>query len=168
MALINCKECGEKISKKAEACPKCGAKQPKRRGIIGWIGLIGFSGFIVYSCGIGQPPKTDIAQSKPPKVETPKDIALGNATMAAMRLKASMKDPSSFKVLQALMMDDLTACIEYTAKNSFGALTRSNAVLPNGGNKFITDNDPSFNALDKKLCANKSGSVFTVSLNSGL
>ncbi len=25
MALIKCKECGEKVSNKADACPKCGA-----------------------------------------------------------------------------------------------------------------------------------------------
>jgi hypothetical protein len=32
MALIQCKECGEEISKKAEQCPKCGAPRKKKIG----------------------------------------------------------------------------------------------------------------------------------------
>ena len=32
MALIKCKECGTEISSKAEACPKCGAKNVKHYG----------------------------------------------------------------------------------------------------------------------------------------
>ena len=165
MALIKCKECGEQISTKAEACPKCGAKQVKRHSALSWIGLVGFAGFIVYACGIGQPSTPTVSEPAKPVVETPKDIAIGNAQMAAIQLKASMKDPSSFKVLQALMMDDLTTCIEYTAKNSFGALTRGDAVLPSCKKLFVTSGDAAFNALDKKLCANKTGTVFTTALN---
>ena len=32
MALKACKECGNPVSDKADACPKCGAKQPKGSG----------------------------------------------------------------------------------------------------------------------------------------
>lgn len=37
MALIKCKECGNEISTKAAACPKCGAVQPKRTSTFTWI-----------------------------------------------------------------------------------------------------------------------------------
>lgn len=37
MALVKCKECGEQISDKATACPKCGAGLPKKTSFIGWI-----------------------------------------------------------------------------------------------------------------------------------
>lgn len=40
MALTKCRECGEKISTKAEACPKCGAKTPKRTSAFTWLVLI--------------------------------------------------------------------------------------------------------------------------------
>ncbi len=30
MALIKCKECGNKISKEAESCPQCGAPRKKK------------------------------------------------------------------------------------------------------------------------------------------
>lgn len=34
MSLINCKECGEKISDKAKCCPKCGAPNKKTNGCL--------------------------------------------------------------------------------------------------------------------------------------
>ena len=34
MALISCKECGNQVSTEAKVCPKCGAKVPKKTGII--------------------------------------------------------------------------------------------------------------------------------------
>ena len=36
MALIKCKECGEKVSTKAKNCPSCGAKAPKKTSIVTW------------------------------------------------------------------------------------------------------------------------------------
>jgi len=53
MSLINCKECGQQISKSAKACPHCGAKV-KRTGIFTWIvaGFFAlmFLGMIVGTC----------------------------------------------------------------------------------------------------------------------
>ncbi len=40
MALAKCKECGEKVSTKAKACPSCGAKAPKKTSLFTWIILI--------------------------------------------------------------------------------------------------------------------------------
>lgn len=39
MALVKCKECGEKVSTKATSCPSCGAKVPKRTSLATWLGL---------------------------------------------------------------------------------------------------------------------------------
>lgn len=40
MALVKCIECGEQISNKAKACPKCGAVQPKKTSIFTWLVLV--------------------------------------------------------------------------------------------------------------------------------
>ncbi|MBH0088625.1 zinc ribbon domain-containing protein [Pseudoalteromonas sp. NSLLW218] len=40
MALIKCKECGHKISKKAASCPNCGATSKKKRSNLGCGGLL--------------------------------------------------------------------------------------------------------------------------------
>lgn len=37
MALVKCKECGEEVSTKAKACPKCGAKAPKKTSLFTWL-----------------------------------------------------------------------------------------------------------------------------------
>lgn len=48
MALVKCKECGEKISTKAESCPSCGAKPPKKTSMVTWLVLV-LVIFVVYS-----------------------------------------------------------------------------------------------------------------------
>lgn len=37
MALIKCTDCGEKISKKAKSCPKCGAPVKKKTSLFTWL-----------------------------------------------------------------------------------------------------------------------------------
>lgn len=49
MALAKCKECGNEISTKATACPKCGAKPAKPTGAFTWI-IGGMFAIGVYSC----------------------------------------------------------------------------------------------------------------------
>ena len=39
MALVKCKECGEQVSTKAKACPKCGAKPPRKTTRAAWMAL---------------------------------------------------------------------------------------------------------------------------------
>ena len=41
MAMTKCKECGAEISTKAESCPQCGAKRPKKTSLFTWI-IFGF------------------------------------------------------------------------------------------------------------------------------
>jgi len=48
MALVKCKECGEEISSKAKACPKCGAKAAKKTSLFTWLVLI-IIVFVIYS-----------------------------------------------------------------------------------------------------------------------
>lgn len=40
MALVKCKECGEKVSTKAKACPTCGGIPPKKTSRFTWLVLI--------------------------------------------------------------------------------------------------------------------------------
>ena len=47
MALIKCKECGEKVSSKAKACPSCGAKPPPQTSLFTWLVLIVIVLFVV-------------------------------------------------------------------------------------------------------------------------
>jgi hypothetical protein len=49
MALVKCKECGAEVSTEAKACQKCGAKPPKKVGLLGWIAVL-FVGFVAFRC----------------------------------------------------------------------------------------------------------------------
>lgn len=40
MALVKCRECGAQISTKADACPKCGARAPKKTSAFTWFMLL--------------------------------------------------------------------------------------------------------------------------------
>ncbi|WP_155920695.1 hypothetical protein [Methylobacter luteus] len=46
--LITCKECGHQVSDKADKCPSCGIKMPKRYSFIESMGFILFGGFVVF------------------------------------------------------------------------------------------------------------------------
>lgn len=37
MAVGKCKECGGQVASSAKACPHCGAKVPKKVGVLGWL-----------------------------------------------------------------------------------------------------------------------------------
>ena len=72
------------------------------------------------------------------------------------QLKASMKNPASFELEEAIRMDDGTLCISYRARNSFNAVIPGEAVITKD-RIYTSDNRSSFAAQNKKLCANKSG-----------
>lgn len=67
MALIKCKECGEKVSNKAEKCPSCGAKVPRKSktGLL----LIVLIALIVLGSQVSNidPPPSATASIKPPQ-----------------------------------------------------------------------------------------------------
>jgi hypothetical protein len=72
------------------------------------------------------------------------------------QLKASMKNPASFELEEAIRMDDGTLCISYRARNSFNAVIPGEAVITKD-RIYTTDKRSSFVAQYNKLCANKSG-----------
>ena len=76
MALIKCKECGNDISKKAAACPKCGAVAKKKTSVITWIigGIfaIGVIGAVQNSVKTG----SSSAAAAPPKDDPTDKISL--------------------------------------------------------------------------------------------
>jgi len=72
MALVKCKECGEKVSTKAKICPKCGAKAPKKTSLFTWLVLV-FIVLVVFVAN--QTPTSTSSAKKPPtsdSVKTPK------------------------------------------------------------------------------------------------
>ena len=80
MAMSRCRECGNQISTKAEACPKCGAKQAKPTGVLAWIGGGLFA--IVVIMWISFSWESDEAQQKVVSKEAARSAALSPAQRA--------------------------------------------------------------------------------------
>lgn len=173
MALKKCKECGSQISSKAEICPHCGYK-PKRTSTLTWLITI-FIIFGVYLAFTGKPPPsspaplsngTSAAVTKPAPTQTPEQIAqkkkedeaIHLAVAGAKLLKKSMRNPDSFKLESALVIDKSGAvCYEYHGQNGFGGMDVGHAVIAGDGKQFLTNDMDGFVSLWNRECANKPG-----------
>lgn len=120
MALKPCKECGGPVSDKAESCPKCGAKQPKKTSVLTWIcvGMLGLAAVIWFFSD-----HTPSAPSEP----SPEMKTMQAQAAAQVALMAILKDPDSAK------FEFLNAnCGTVNSKNSFGGYT--------GAKRFVVVN----------------------------
>ena len=162
MALIKCKECGNEVSSKAETCPKCGARiAAKPMGCGSIIGLVVLGIIIlaslssIFSSTTPLPPPDTPGQAAAKKKQ---DEAVQRATVGAVALKKAMRDPESFKLESALVIEGTGAvCYGYRAKNGFGGMNMGHAVLSSDGKTFKTDEMNGFTKLWNKECADKSG-----------
>jgi hypothetical protein len=80
--------------------------------------------------------------------------------LAVRQLRAGMKNPDSFKLEQALRMDDGSLCLSYRATNSFNAIVPGNAVIADNTIR-TSDNRERFAPVWNKRCAKKSGRDIT-------
>jgi predicted nucleic acid-binding Zn-ribbon protein len=63
------------------------------------------------------------------------------ALVGAKQLKASAKDPATFEFQSIYLAKDGSACYEYRAKNSFGAILPSSAFMNLAGKIFVKERD---------------------------
>lgn len=85
MAMTKCKECGADISTKAEACPKCGAKPPKRTAAFTWIVTVLMSILVAY-CTISD----NLSSREREQAAAAKAAAMTPAQKAEAKAKAKM------------------------------------------------------------------------------
>jgi len=74
MALTKCKECGNEVSTTAKACPKCGAKPPRKMGLLtkvalGFLGLTFVMAFFGFRDRAPVAPATQSGTSAPPSAK---------------------------------------------------------------------------------------------------
>lgn len=170
MALIKCRECGNQVSSKAQSCPQCGARIARKpMGCGALIGLVLLGAFIVAI--VSTVNREDNTKPAPPQTpeqiaaKKKKDEAVARAQIGARLLKQAMRDPDSFKLSQALVMDSGAVCYEYRARNGFGGMNVGHAVLSEDAKTFRTNEMSGFTALWNKACANKTGEDFAGGLN---
>jgi hypothetical protein len=91
------------------------------------------------------------------KQKTEDDKRVNVALVGAGTLKKAMRDPESFKLESAIVMDDGYVCYEYRSKNGFGGYTKGFAVLSGDMKTFKSADDEEFAAVWRKHCKGKSG-----------
>jgi len=181
MALVKCKECGKDVSTKAAACPNCGAKVKKPSGLGTTVIVILVSVVVmVIVFGNEDPGKannaTQASAATPAKPLTQAEQAAADAAKAeadakkkkadetvfraqigAKVLKSAMRDPDSLKFASVLAMESGAVCYEYRARNGFGGMNFSRAVLGSDGKTFKGDDEAGFTKLWNRECAGKEG-----------
>lgn len=136
MALVNCKECGKQVSTEAKACLHCGARPPKKTGILGWFVLVAGT-FIVVQCSLsGTGSNTHgIAQSpEQTKYQTQQKL-LSDAKFACRGfVEKSLKSPATaefqnynkFAANQDSVSNNYWVSGYVDSQNGFGAMIRTN------------------------------------------
>lgn len=155
MAMGKCRECGKEVSSEAKACPHCGAAKPIKQTSRTTIVIGGLFALIVFSMVSQSVKKSDPAPEKPLTAEEQEEkrldtLRFNTAVGAITAIKKSLKDPSSVEWANILVNDNAeVVCVEYRAKNSFGATVLEASAFVKGVHSKSGD-------VWNKHCANKS------------
>lgn len=139
MALINCKECSQKISDKAKTCPHCGFKKPSEtfsKIVLTTLLLI----FFIIALGQHELDRISKLSPEDARAENIKQSFNrdGSHKMTTRLVKMRLKDPDSFQHINTSYVENenhLDITMTYRAKNSFGGYTQStikSQAKPNG------------------------------------
>ncbi|MGQ0503469.1 MAG: hypothetical protein ACT4P0_12825 [Panacagrimonas sp.] len=134
-----------------------------------WLVAIFIGGPILIGIFVGashEPPAPKSVTPEAAAAQKKQDAAVQRAVAGAVMLKKAMRDPESFKLESALVIDGSGAvCYGYRAKNGFGGVNAGHAVLSSDGKKFKTDEMDGFIALWNKVCADKRGTETATAIN---
>jgi hypothetical protein len=149
VALVKCKECGEEVSTKAKACPKCGAWLPKKTSIVTW-GVLALILFAIYNGWLPEfnltPEKRNAKEEKlaitVAKEEEKENHRKGFHCLSSWKgshsavekyVEERMRDPDSFEHVETRIspVNDKGThqlFMTYRATNGFGGLTVGSAT----------------------------------------
>jgi hypothetical protein len=149
VAFVKCKECGEEVSTKAKACPKCGAWLPKKTSIVTW-GVLALILFAIYGGWLpefnltpekrnAKEEKLAITAAKEEKKENHRKgfhcLRSWNGSHPAVEkyVEERMRDPDSFEHVETRIspVNDKGThqlSMKYRAANGFGGLTVGSAT----------------------------------------
>ena len=150
--------CGKQLDNSAKFCPGCGKTFKVTSGFTKLVGVlilvaVAIAGISAISSSDHPTPVPSAAEQAAKQKE---EAVFQRAVAGAKQLKKSMRNPDSFKLTEALEMDDGAICYEYRAQNGFGGMNVGHAVLaPN--DQFKSSDSPGYATLWNKECANKTG-----------
>ncbi|MNV32166.1 hypothetical protein D3C71_1234930 [compost metagenome] len=157
MALIKCEECGHQVSRDAKACPSCGSTKYDASGDtkVKWV-IIGIATVMIV-IGVAQnDSKKREAEALTAEIESRKSAEqraaeaaekarkaadFQFAVSAAKAVKAAMKNPASFELVYAGLVDGGPLCLQYRGTNSFNAIVTQFTVIKRDGKIGKWDKD---------------------------
>jgi zinc-ribbon domain len=141
MSLIKCSECGEKISKKAKACPSCGSPAKKKTSMVTWLVAVIFAAFVfvAFDSDYAPPAKakqvaaTALTAEELREKEVSKGFSAWDGSHIELEqwVKQSLKDPGSYEHIETRYSDEgghIALIMRYRAKNGFGGYTVGRVV----------------------------------------
>jgi hypothetical protein len=150
MSIIECHECKAKISEEVNECPQCGAKvkHPPGRLKILIIGLLCI--FVVKAVWDSNATPSSVQKSPEEIAATARKEARFQSVVSSVQaLKASTKNPDSFKIVSVADVGNEVLCITYRGTNSFNAVVTEQKAIR------------AFQVVNwNKECAGKSGENF--------
>jgi RNA polymerase subunit RPABC4/transcription elongation factor Spt4 len=147
MALVKCKECGEKVSTKAKTCPNCGAKAPKKTSLFTWLVLLMIV-VIVYA--VNQTPSNYNASSTK-QTATPLSKATTSSTSVSSSEPKKPKSAWSYHQSKDEMSGKVTGYITSYSRNTLNGWLRNGKVLLGytcGQGFYVRANDLGFTMDD--------------------
>jgi len=139
MALAKCRECSKEVSTEAKTCPHCGVSNPVKKGTSGLTltiaGLVVIAALSAILRPSPAPVETVKVELTPAQIEAKKASELRFSTAVAVltSIKSGLKDPSSVQWSSVGVSEKAdVVCIEFRAKNSFGALELENLTFVKG------------------------------------
>lgn len=155
MAIEKCRECAKEVSSEAKACPHCGAQNPVKQTsrttlVIGGLFAIIVFGMVSQSVKKSEPVPEKQLTAEEKKNKRLDTLRFKTAVGALNAIKKNLKDPSSVDWANILVDNNAdVVCVEYRAKNSYGA-----TVLDRSS--FVKGNHSKDGDVWNKNCANKS------------
>lgn len=164
MALVKCKECGEKISTNAKTCPSCGAKAPKKTSFVTW-GVLFIILLAVYGGWQNEsnmsPEEKSISALKQNIIEQNKDQMKKERLWVVKgkdAVKARLKDPQSAEFKDVYFFrggDNIpVTCGQVNTKNSFGGYVGFQYFISSGSSEltFLENEVDDFASVWNKFC----------------
>lgn len=158
MALINCKECGNQISDKADKCPNCGFKQKKPISLLVFLGILfilfAFIGSYVSKPKVDSKAADNIANNPNTQIS---ESSVITTSKRLIKTTAFNEDSLKFRNITTSDTDKfgLVACGEVNGENRMGGMSGYVKFISNGKTLFLENNKDStipFIQMWKEAC----------------
>lgn len=152
----SCK-CGKQLDNSAKACPACGKTFAVTSRLAMAVAV--FFGFVILMMivvSFNTESSKPVVSAAELAAKQKSEALFQRSVAGAKQLRSSMRNPDSFKLSEAIVMDDGGVCYHYRAQNGFGGMNIGEAVLaPN--DQFKSTDSPGFEKLWNKECSHKTG-----------